>query len=396
VFERKSKSGDQFAVMCLDLDRFKEVNDVYGHLIGDGLLREVARRLQAPAQGVFLARIGGDEFMLVLESNVLPDAAEELGERLLETFRTVFLIDGHRIQVGLSIGIAAFPTDGRDLKTLIANADAALYQAKSEVRGSLRFFDATIGAKLREQRELQADLREALDAGNPFLHYQPQYTIGADKFLGFEALAPWRSTKRGLVPPSTFIPVAEQSGLIIPLGEWILRVACAEVASWPNPVKMSVNISPVQFHHGDLPRLVHSVLLETGLKPDRLELEITEGVLIDDFSRAVSTLNKPRALGMHIALDDFGSGYSSLSYLHAFPFEKIKIDRAFIGDLDNNHHSMAIVRAIINLGHSLNIPILGEGIETGRRSSPSSAKPAATKCRDILPAGRLRSRIMPS
>jgi diguanylate cyclase (GGDEF)-like protein/PAS domain S-box-containing protein len=364
LFEKNSKSREPFAVMCLDLDRFKEANDVYGHLVGDGLLREVARRLQAAAQGAFLARIGGDEFMVVLESSLLPEAAEQLGERLLGTFKNEFLIDGHRIQVGLSIGIATFPADGNDVKSLIANADAALYQAKSEVRGSLWFFDATLGAKLREQRELQADLRVAMEAGELFLHYQPQFTIATDKVLGLEALVRWQSPKRGLVPPSAFIPVAEQSGLIIPLGEWILCQACREAASWPNPIRISVNISPVQFHHGDLPRLVHSVLLETGLRPDRLELEITEGVLIDDFSRAVSILNKLRALGIHIALDDFGSGYSSLSYLHAFPFEKIKIDRAFVGDLENNHHSMAIVRAIINLGHSLDIPILAEGVET--------------------------------
>jgi len=364
TFENASKSGTQFAVMCLDLDRFKEANDVYGHLVGDGLLREAARRLQTAAEGAYLARIGGDEFILVLESNALPDSAETLGERFLAAFKSDFVVDGHRIQVGLSIGVATFPADGTDAKALIANADAALYQAKSEVRGSVRFFEAKLGSRLRERRELQIDLRAALDRGDLFLHYQPQHTIGLDKVIGFEALVRWQCPKRGMVPPGTFIPVAEQSSLIIPLGEWILREACREAASWAKPLKVGVNISPVQFHHGDLPNLVHSVLLETGLKPERLELEITEGVLIDDFSRAVSILRKLRSLGIHVALDDFGSGYSSLSYLHAFPFEKIKIDRTFVGDLEHNHHSMAIVRAIITLCHSLNIPVLAEGVET--------------------------------
>jgi predicted signal transduction protein with EAL and GGDEF domain len=262
------------------------------------------------------------------------------------------------------VGVAVFPADGSDVKALIANADAALYQAKSEVRGTLRFFEAKLGSRLRERRELQTDLQTALDQGDLLLHYQPQKTIGLGKVIGFEALARWECAKRGMVPPDTFIPIAEQSSFIITLGERILREACKEAASWVKPLKVAVNISPIQFHHGDLPSLVHSILLDTGLKPDRLELEITEGVLIDDFSRAVSILRKLRTLGIHIALDDFGSGYSSLSYLHAFPFEKIKIDRVFIGDLEHNHHSMAIVRAIITLGHSLNIPVLAEGVET--------------------------------
>ena len=196
------------------------------------------------------------------------------------------------------------------------------------------------------------------------MHYQPQQKIDSKETIGFEALARWQCPKRGMVSPGIFIPIAEDSNLIIPLGEWILREACREAASWPKPLTIGVNVSPVQFHHGDLPRLVHSILLETGLAPDRLELEITEGVLIDDFSRAVSILRKLKSLGVRIAMDDFGSGYSSLSYLHAFPFGKIKIDRAFIGNVEHNHHSMAIVRAIVTLGHSLDVPILAEGVET--------------------------------
>ncbi|HEY6024762.1 MAG TPA: EAL domain-containing protein [Pseudolabrys sp.] len=364
TLEMASKSGEKFAVMCLDLDRFKEANDVYGHLVGDGLLREAARRLQNSAEGAFLARIGGDEFILVVPDEDPEATAATIGERLITAFKDNFEVDGHQIQVGLSIGVAIFPADGTHVKTLIANADAALYQAKSEVRGSVRFFEEKLGSRLRERRELQTDLRKALDTGDLSLHYQPQKTITFGKVVGLEALARWNCPRRGMVPPDIFIPIAEQSSHIITLGEWILREACREAASWPKPLKVAVNISPVQFHHGDLPNLIHSVLLETGLKPERLELEITEGVLIDDFARAVSILRKLKSLGIHIALDDFGSGYSSLSYLHAFPFEKIKIDRVFIGDLEHNHHSMAIVRAIITLGHNLNIPILAEGVET--------------------------------
>ncbi|HZP71090.1 MAG TPA: PAS-domain containing protein [Pseudolabrys sp.] len=364
-----ARNNGRFAIMCLDLDRFKEANDTYGHLVGDGLLREAARRLQTAAEGAFLARIGGDEFIVVLASDEPEVTAGIIGERMIEAFKKNFEVDGHQLQVGLSVGVAIYPADGADATALIANADAALYQAKAEVRGSVRFFEEKLGSRLRERRELQTDLRAAPDRGDIHLHYQPQKTITHGEVVGFEALARWHCPKRGWVSPETFIPIAEQSTYIITLGEWILREACREAASWPNPLKVAVNISPVQFHHGDLPKLIHSILLETGLKPDRLELEITEGVLIDDFSRAVSILRKLKLLGVHIALDDFGSGYSSLSYLHAFPFEKIKIDRVFVGDLENNHHSMAIVRAIITLGHSLNIPVLAEGVENNNQLS---------------------------
>jgi len=364
TLDKASKSGEQFAILCIDLDRFKEANDVYGHLIGDGLLREAAHRLQTAAAGTFLARVGGDEFTLIVTSGSQPVTARALGERLLAAFQDSFEIDGHRMQVGLSIGGAVYPTDGADAKALIANADAALYQAKAEMRGSMRFFEAELGTRLRERRDLQNDLQAAVNHGDIFLHYQPQQKIASNETTGFEALARWQCPKRGMVSPGIFIPIAEESSLIIPLGEWILREACREAASWPQPLKIAVNISPIQFHHGDLPRLVHSILLETGLTPARLELEITEGVLIDDFSRALSILRKLKSLGVQIAMDDFGSGYSSLSYLHSFPFDKIKIDRSFIGDLEHNHHSMAIVRAIITLARSLDVPVLAEGVET--------------------------------
>lgn len=359
-----SKTGEQFSILCLDLDRFKEANDVYGHLVGDGLLREVACRLRAAAAGAFLARVGGDEFTLIVKNGSQPAAAVALSERLIAAFQNDFEVDGHRLKLSLSIGGAVYPNDGADAKTLMANADAALYQAKAEAGGSVRFFAAELGAQMREHRAIQKDLQLAITQGEFFLHYQPQEKISSSETVGFEALVRWQCPKRGLVSPGEFIPLAEESSLIIPLGEWILREACREAATWPRPLTVAVNISPVQFHHGDLPKLVHSILLETGLAPARLELEITEGVLIDDFSRAVSILRKLKSLGVQIAMDDFGSGYSSLSYLHSFPFDKIKIDRSFIGDLEHNHHSMAIVRAIVTLGHSLDVPVLAEGVET--------------------------------
>jgi diguanylate cyclase (GGDEF)-like protein/PAS domain S-box-containing protein len=359
-------NGGHFTILSVDLDRFKEANDLYGHAVGDALLLQVANRLQATSGESFIARIGGDEFMLIVTDGAQPSSAEALAERLLSAFVDDFEIGGNRIRLGLSIGAAVYPVDGTEAGTLMVNADAALYQAKSNARGSAIFFEEEMSTRLRERRAMQDDLKSALERGDIFLHYQPQKKISGET-IGFEALVRWQCPKRGLVAPGTFIPMAEESRLIVPVGEWILREACREAASWPRPLTISVNISPVQFQYGDLPRLVHSILLETGLAPTRLELEITEGVLIADFSRGVSILNRLKALGVQIAMDDFGTGYSSLSYLHSFPFDKIKIDRSFVGDLEYSRHSMAIVRAVVGLGHSLNIPILAEGVETERQ-----------------------------
>jgi EAL domain-containing protein (putative c-di-GMP-specific phosphodiesterase class I) len=242
-------------------------------------------------------------------------------------------------------------------------ADAALYRAKAEFRGSALFFEPEMGERLAARLALQEDLRSAIDSGELLLHYQPQMKMSGET-IGFEALVRWQCPKRGMVLPGTFIPVAEESNLIISVGEWVLREACREAASWPQPLTIAVNISPIQFRLGDLPGLVHSVLLETGLAPGRLELEITESVMISDFSRAVSILRRLKSLGVRIAMDDFGTGYSSLSFLQSFPCDKIKIDRAFIRDLEDNHHSRAIVRAVIGLGRSLDTPVLAEGVET--------------------------------
>lgn len=363
TLERSATSGEQFAILSVDLDRFKEANDVYGHSVGDALLRQVARRLQEAARGTFLARVGGDEFAVVVSAGPQPAAAATLAERLLAAFADEFEIEDQRIQISLTIGGAVYPTDGADAKTLMVNVDAALYRAKSEMRGVVVFFEPEMSARLRERHALQQDLRSAIARGELLLHYQPQVRMTGE-MIGFEVLARWQCPKRGMVSPGTFIPIAEENGLIIPLGEWVLRAACCEAASWPRPLTIAVNISPIQFHHGDLPRLVHSILLETGLAPSRLELEITEGVFINDFSHGVSILRRLKSLGVQIALDDFGTGYSSLSYVHSFPFDKIKIDQTFIGDLRHSRHSMAIVRAVIGLGHSLNMPVLAEGVET--------------------------------
>jgi diguanylate cyclase (GGDEF)-like protein len=368
VLEQASETGESFAVLCIDLDRFKEVNDVFGHSAGDGLLREMARLLQSAASDAFLARLGGDEFTLIAAEGPQPATAERIAEALQAAADSDVVIDGHHLHVGLSIGVAIFPTDGDNAATLLANADAALYRAKAEGRGMIRFFEADMDKRLRERRALQHDLRSAIERGQLSLHYQPQVRMDGSA-IGFEALVRWNHPIRGVVPPATFIPLAEESGVIIPIGQWILREACREAASWPRPLQIAVNLSPVQFRHGDLPGLVHSVLLETGLAAGRLELEITEGVLIGDFSRAVSILRRLKALGVRIAMDDFGTGYSSLSYLQSFPFDKIKIDQAFIANLDRNVQSTAIIRAVIGLGHGLSLPVSAEGVETQEQMS---------------------------
>jgi diguanylate cyclase (GGDEF)-like protein/PAS domain S-box-containing protein len=361
MLERAATECKHFAVLCLDLDRFKEINDVFGHAVGDGLLRAVGQRLAAAAKGAFLARHGGDEFVLIVDDDEL--LASLAAERLQAAVADEFEVDGHQLGVGLSVGIALYPADGADATSLIGNADAALYRAKVEGGGSVRFFEADMDKRVRERRALMHELRTAIDRSELVLHYQPQARIGGEP-IGFEALIRWQHPTRGLIAPGTFIPLAEECGLILSIGEWTLRESCREAASWLYPLNVAVNLSPIQFKHGDLPGLVHLVLLETGLEPHRLELEITEGVLIDDLSRALMILRRLKLLGVRIAMDDFGIGYSSLSNLQAFPFDKIKIDRSFVSNLDRNAQSATIVRAVIGLGRGLGLPILAEGVET--------------------------------
>ncbi len=361
--QRAAAAKGKFALLCADLDRFKVINDVFGHPTGDKLLREIARRLSRMTEDVFLARYGGDEFCLISAEGPQPAKAAELADRLLAGFSEDFEVDGQRHRIGLSIGVAVFPADGADAAMLMRNAEAALYRAKAEGRGTVRFFEADMDKRLRDKRALQHELRAALNNGEFFIDYQPQAKISGE-VIGFEALMRWYHSARGAIPPSTFIPLAEDSGLIKDIGAWVLRETCREAACWPRPLQVAINLSPAQFKQGDLPGLVHTVLLETGLPPGRLELEITEGVLVDDFSRAVSILRRLKALGVQIAMDDFGSGYSSLSYLQAFPFDKIKIDKTFISNLDSSPQSATIVRAVIGLARGLGMPVVAEGVES--------------------------------
>ncbi len=363
AFEDGAKSEESFAVLCIDIDRFKEVNDVFGHAVGDEFLRIAARRLEAAAQGTFLARFGGDEFTMITAPGTQPASAEALVSRLFDIVAGDVEIGNHQLRISLSVGISVFPADGGDANTLLNNADAALYRAKREGRDTYRFFDAEMDRRTRERHALQHDLRTGIAREELVLHYQPQARMkGA--VIGFEALIRWVHPTRGLILPGEFIPAAEENGLIVAIGEWTLREACREAASWEAPLQIALNLSPVQFRYGDLPNLVHRVLLETGLNPDRLELEITEGALIGDFSRAVAILRRLKALGVRIAMDDFGTGYSSLSYLQSFPFDKIKIDRSFIMNLSDNPQSATIVRAVIGLARGLDLPVIAEGVET--------------------------------
>jgi diguanylate cyclase (GGDEF)-like protein/PAS domain S-box-containing protein len=363
---RAAETESQVAVICMDLDGFKEVNDTFGHSAGDEVLRQVAARLSAVSEGAFLSRFGGDEFTLLVAEEGDFVTSREVSKRLLAAMRDDLVIDGHKVAVRLTLGIAIYPLHGRDGETVIANADRALYRAKASNPGTALFFDADMDAQIRERRSMQDDLRAALEAGALALHYQPQVDIKGHP-IGFEALLRWQCPKRGFVPPATFIALAEESSLILQLGEWVLRAACREAAKWTQPMTVAVNLSPRQFRQMDLPEIIQGILLETGLPPDRLELEITEGVLIEDYSRALSILRRIKSLGVAIALDDFGTGYSSLSYLHAFSFDRIKIDRGFVCDLTTNRHSMAIVKAVISLATNLGVPVLAEGVETNEQ-----------------------------
>jgi diguanylate cyclase (GGDEF)-like protein len=368
TFAEAKKNGTSFAFLTVDLDHFKEANDLFGHVIGDELLCAIARRLQHAADDAFIARMGGDEFTLILATGEQPRAAQALANRLLNAVAKPFEVRGQQIPIGLSVGGTIYPQDATDINALIANADAALFRAKADGRHMVRFFEPEMDRRLRERYELQRDMRSAIAHGEFALHYQPQAKIDGEVF-GFEALVRWFHPTRGLVPPSTFIPLAEQSGMIAEVGEWTLRQACTEAASWPRPLQVGVNLSPVQFRHGDLASLVKSVLADTGLAPGRLELEITEGVLINDQARALATLRRLKLLGVKIAMDDFGTGYASLSGLQSFPFDKLKIDKTFVSGVESNAKSAEIVRAVIGLGRALKIPVIAEGVETaGERS----------------------------
>jgi len=372
MIEACAGTDEEFAVLSVDLDGLKEVNDVFGHAIGDKLLIEVSRRIQAAARGGVVSRLSGDEFGLIIDGKQ-PAAGRALADQLSEAISDEFVIDGKSVRTGITTGISVFPHNGGDAASLLANAGAALFRAKAKSRGSISVYEPEMDQQIRDRRALHQDLSMAIKNGELSLYYQPQavsgHTVASSEVIGFEALARWLHPVRGFVPPSDFIPLAEESGLIVEMGEWILRQACREAASWPLPLQIAINLSPAQFMHGDVVGLVHSILLETGLAPDRLELEITEGVLIEDFDRGLALLRRLKSLGVRVSMDDFGSGYSSLSYLQAFPFDKIKIDRAFVMNLGRNPQSASIVRAVIGLGHGLEMSIVAEGVETQEQLS---------------------------
>jgi diguanylate cyclase (GGDEF)-like protein len=372
MIEACAGTDEEFAVLCVDLDGLKEVNDVFGHATGDKLLIEVARRIQQVARGGVVARLSGDEFGLIIDGKQ-PEAGMLLAEQLAEVLGKEFMIDGKVVRTGVTTGISVFPHNGNDAASLLANSGAALFRAKAKSRGSITLYEPEMDQQMRDRRVLHQDISVAVKNGELTLYFQPLArscgSVAESEIIGFEALVRWVHPVRGFISPGDFIPLAEESGLIVEIGEWILREACREAASWTKPLQIAVNLSPAQFMHGDLVGLVHSILLETGLAPSRLELEITEGVLIEDFDRGLALLRRLKALGVRVSMDDFGSGYSSLSYLQAFPFDKIKIDRAFVMNLGRNPQSAAIVRAVIDLGHGMEMSIVAEGVETAEQLS---------------------------
>lgn len=355
----------QAAVLCLDLDRFKAVNDTLGHPIGDGLLKIVAERLVTCIRDTdMVSRLGGDEFAIIQAGAMQPDASRALAQRIIDTLSRPYVIDGHQVVVGTSIGIAVAPCDGRRADVLMKNGDIALYRAKSDGKGVYRFFEQGMDAAMQQRRNLELDLRVALERGEFELHYQPLASMATGGINGFEALLRWRHPERGMILPGEFIPTAEEIGLIVPIGEWVLKEACREAADWPKNMHLAVNLSPVQFRSDRLVDAVSEALSVSGFAPDRLELEITETLFLADSDSVLATLHQLKALGVHISMDDFGTGYSSLSYLRSFPFDKIKIDRSFIRDMAEPGNAMAIIRAVSGLGASLGMRTVAEGVET--------------------------------
>jgi diguanylate cyclase (GGDEF)-like protein len=363
--EQAADQSEPIAVLCIDLDGFKAVNDIHGHPAGDELLVEAAHRLRAVVRGnELVARLGGDEFAVVQHGGSQPTHAGLLSERILETLRRPFAIGGQNVRISASIGVAVYPADADTPSDLIKNADMALYRAKAEGRGLTRFYEAAMDEALRERRQLEADLSLAIAREELKVHYQPLAELGSGAIAGFEALLRWDHPTLGAISQDMFIRLAEESGLIVKLGEWVLRAACGEAARWDPPLKLSVNLSPLQFMQEDLVGEVERVLAETGLAPSRLELEVTEGLLIKDANGAIATLERLKALGVQIAMDDFGTGYSSLTYFRMFPFDKVKIDQGFVRDMIDNPQAMAIIRSVIGLGHGLGVPVVAEGVET--------------------------------
>jgi diguanylate cyclase (GGDEF)-like protein len=352
-------------VFYIDIDEFKSVNDTLGHLIGDELLKSVAVSLsRCVAATDFVARLGGDEFAIVQTAVKTPADVTALASRVFEAIREPYECLGHQVTTDASIGIALAPQHGADLDQILKNADLAMYAAKSAGRRTYRFFEPDMDAQVKARRILEMDLRQAITDGALEVYYQPCISLASNEITGCEALLRWRHPERGMISPAEFIPIAEETGLINQLGEWVLTTACAEAVTWPDDIKLAVNVSPVQFKSGTLALKIVAALAASGLAANRLELEITEAVLIRDDDAALEILHQLREIGVRIALDDFGTGYSSLSYLQRFPFDKIKIDRCFINDLAEHESSACIVQAVVNIAAARDMTTTAEGVET--------------------------------
>ena len=369
------RQGTLCALMCLDLDRFKVINDTLGHPVGDGLLRAVADRLLAAIRDVdTVARLGGDEFAVIQVGLKTPEHAAILADRILTALHQPYEIDGNRIVAGASIGISIAPRHNISSETLLKDADIALYLAKAEGRGTYRFFEADMDAHVQHLRAVELDLRNALPANDFELHYQPILDLASEKVVGLEALIRWHHPVRGLISPAEFIPIAEETGLIIPIGAWVLETACRAAAGWPQHVYVAINLSPTQFKGASLLDSVQQALAASGLAPTRLVLEITESVLMQRSDDTLALLHQLRSLGIRVALDDFGTGFSSLSYLRSFPFDKIKIDKSFICDVDTNKEASVIVAAVISLARNLGMTTVAEGVETAQQLATLSGQ----------------------
>ena len=362
---KRVKRGECLAVLCLDLDQFKSVNDALGHHIGDELLKLVGERLRGCTRELdIVARMGGDEFAIIMTQMEQAADAATLSKRIRNSVIKPYQVEGHQIVTDISIGISVAPMDAVESDELLRNADMALYDAKGDGRGTFRFFEPEMNTRMKVRRELEMDLRKALASEQFELYYQPLVVLETNEVNGFEALLRWNHPARGLVSPADFIPIAEETGLIVPLGEWVLKAACDEAVNWPEHIKVAVNLSPAQLNSRNLVSMVTTALRESGMPPHKLQLEITETVLLQNTFTTLATLHELRKMGVQIALDDFGTGYSSLSYLRSFPFDKIKIDRSFIQDLSNGAEPLAIVNAVAGLAKCLNMTSTAEGVET--------------------------------
>ncbi|MBW8457701.1 MAG: EAL domain-containing protein [Thiobacillus sp.] len=389
------RNQTQFALLLLDLDNFKVINESLGHRLGDHLLIEVGKRLQEVLEdGSTIARIGGDEFNMIIECGASLPGSDLIAQRMIGTLAEPFLLDGNSIYIGASVGIALYPTDGLDVGTLQSSAAAALHQAKAQGRGTLRFFSPEMTRRSKARLTLEADLRRALDRQELSLHYQPQVDLISGRIVGLEALVRWRHPERGMVPPDEFIPLAEESGLVIRLGDWVLHEACRQIKLWSTaglaPRQMAVNVSAVQLSRGNLVESVRHALELSGIVPEQLELEITESFVMADREQSFKSLAEIKALGVRLSIDDFGTGYSSLAYLQQLEVHKLKVDMSFVRDMLTNSGNASIVKAVIALGHSLGLEIIAEGVE----EEEQAAHLRALQC-DVI-QGYLISRPLPT